>query len=160
MKHSELIGGFFWLALGLLLFIWSVASYKVGSLTEPGPGFVPFVLGLLLILLASILIGQTIRSSLSSQRTPSSFSTKGWKKATYAVLIYVISIFLFEVIGYLFTPLKLIQRILLVGAACFLVFAEEIYIIIGLCAGLGTWVWSYLEKRSAATRSTSAGQDV
>jgi hypothetical protein len=103
MKHSELIGGFFWLALGLLLFIWSVASYKVGSLTEPGPGFVPFVLGLLLILLASILIGQTLRSSLNSQRTPSSFSIKGWKKAAYAVLIYVISIFLFEVIGYLFT---------------------------------------------------------
>jgi putative tricarboxylic transport membrane protein len=103
MKHPDLISGFFWLAIGLLLSIWSGVSYEVGSFTQPGPGFVPFVLGLLLILLASILLGQTRRSSLPSQRPSSSCSSKGWKKAAYVLLIYVIGIFLFEVIGYLFT---------------------------------------------------------
>jgi len=63
------------------------------------------------------------------------------------------------VIGHLFASLKFIQRILLVGAACFLVFADEIYVIIGLCAGLGTWIWSYLENRSAAARPSAAGQE-
>jgi hypothetical protein len=38
----------------------------------------------------------------------------------------------------------------MIGAACFLVFADQIYIVIGLCAGLGTWAWSYLGSRSAA----------
>jgi TRAP transporter 4TM/12TM fusion protein len=79
---------------------------------------------------------------------------------TLATTVFGIICLSAGVIGHLFAPLKLIQRILLVGVACFLVFAEEIYIIIGLCAGLGTWAWSYLEKRSAAARSTSAGQDV
>ncbi len=62
------------------------------------------------------------------------------------------------VIGQLFAPLKPIQRILLVAAACFLVFADEIYILIGLCAGLGTWAWSYLENRSAAVQPSAAAQ--
>jgi TRAP transporter 4TM/12TM fusion protein len=60
------------------------------------------------------------------------------------------------VIGQLFAPLKPIQRILLVGAACFLVFAEQIHLIIGLGAGLGTWVWSFLQARSAP--ASDAGQ--
>jgi TRAP-type uncharacterized transport system fused permease subunit len=64
------------------------------------------------------------------------------------------------VIGHLFGPLRLVQRTLLVAAACFLVFADEIYIIIGLFAGLGTWVWSYLESRSAAAGTPDARQEV
>jgi len=63
------------------------------------------------------------------------------------------------VIGHLFASLNLPQRLLLVAAACFLVFAEEIYVIIGLCAGLGTWVWSYLGSRSGAARPSAAGQE-
>jgi TRAP transporter 4TM/12TM fusion protein len=63
------------------------------------------------------------------------------------------------IIGHLFAPLKLIQRILLLAAACFLVFAEQIYTIIGLSTGLGIWVWSYLEGRSAGSCPSGTGQE-
>jgi len=63
------------------------------------------------------------------------------------------------VIGHLFGPLKALQRMLLLAAACFLVFAGEFYIILGLSAGLGAFAWSYLEGRSAASRQPDAGQE-
>ena len=63
------------------------------------------------------------------------------------------------VIGYLFAPLKLVQRMLLLAAASFLVFAGEFYFILGLSAGLSAFAWSYLEGRSAASRLPGAGQE-
>ncbi len=63
------------------------------------------------------------------------------------------------VIGYLFAPLTLLQRALLIAAACFLVFAEEILVVVGLTAGLGTWTWSFLARRSAATHARGINQE-
>jgi hypothetical protein len=40
------------------------------------------------------------------------------------------------------------------------VFADEIYIVIGLLAGLGTWFWSYMQSRSAAAGTPDARQEV
>ncbi len=68
---------------------------------------------------------------------------------TLAVTVFGIVCLSAGVIGYLFASLRPLQRVLLVGAACFLVFSEEIYLIIGLSAGLGAFAWSYLERRSA-----------
>jgi TRAP transporter 4TM/12TM fusion protein len=62
------------------------------------------------------------------------------------------------VIGHLFGALNFIQRILLSAAACLLVFAEEEYIVIGLCAGLGAWIWSYVRSRSVPARASGARQ--
>ncbi len=83
-----------------------------------------------------------------------------WQIAlTLATTVFGVICLSAGVIGHLFAPLRRIQRILLVAAACFLVFADEIYLIIGLCAGLGTWGWSYLESRSAAVRLPAAGPE-
>jgi TRAP transporter 4TM/12TM fusion protein len=79
--------------------------------------------------------------------------------ATLAMTVFGVVCLAAGVIGHLFAPLKLIQRALLVAAACFLVFAEQIYTVIGFGAGLGTWVWSYLEGRSAPARPSGAGQE-
>jgi TRAP transporter 4TM/12TM fusion protein len=84
-----------------------------------------------------------------------------WQIAlTLATTVFGVMCLSSGVIGHLFAPIKPLQRILLVGAACFLVFADEIYIVIGLCAGLGTWIWSYMESRSAAAQPLNAGQEV
>jgi TRAP transporter 4TM/12TM fusion protein len=79
--------------------------------------------------------------------------------ATFALTVFGVVCLSAGVIGHLFAPLKLIQRMLLISAACFLVFAEEIYILLGLGAGLMTWIWSYLASRSATARPTDAGQE-
>jgi TRAP transporter 4TM/12TM fusion protein len=83
-----------------------------------------------------------------------------WQIATtLATTVFGVVCLSAGVIGHLFSALKPLQRILLVGAACFLVFAEEVYMIIGLCAGLGTWAWSFMQSRSAAAPPPDAGQE-
>jgi TRAP-type uncharacterized transport system fused permease subunit len=78
---------------------------------------------------------------------------------TFAMTAFGVICLSAGVIGHLFAPLKLAQRAFLITAAFLLAFAEQIYIVIGLCAGLGAWVWSYLERRSAPARSPGTGQE-
>jgi TRAP transporter 4TM/12TM fusion protein len=82
-----------------------------------------------------------------------------WQIAlTLATTVFGVVCLSAGVIGHLFAPLAGIQRILLVGAACFLVFAEQAYLIIGLCAGLGAWAWSFLQSRSGPAAAPEPGR--
>ena len=116
MKSSDLISVIFWLVVGLLLSFWST-RYQIGSLTQPGPGFYPLGLGILLIFFSLILLGQGIRSPQDTKKAcPSSFSVSGgWKRVAYVVLVLVLLAFFFETIGYLLTFFLLIM-LLMAGA--------------------------------------------
>ena len=106
-KYTDLISGLFWLGIGLLLSIWST-RYQIGSLIQPGPGFLPLALGLLLILLSLILVGKGITSSRIVQTVPTPSLFGGWKKIVYTVLILTLGAFFFERVGYLLTFFLLI----------------------------------------------------
>lgn len=110
-KYTDFISGIFWLGIGILLSIWST-SYQIGSLLQPGPGFLALALGLLLILLSLILVGKGIKSSLAAQTGPTAFLFGGWKKVAYTVLILVLGAFFFETIGYLLTFFLLIMLLM------------------------------------------------
>jgi len=60
------------------------------------------------------------------------------------------------VIGHLFGPLKPLQRMALIAAAGFLVFSAQIDVILGLCAGIGGFAWSFIDSRATAARRPSA----
>jgi hypothetical protein len=56
---------------------------RVGTLRAPGSGFFPFYLGLLLILLATIHLGQSWRDGrvlAESQQAPSGFPAGAWRR--------------------------------------------------------------------------------
>ena len=100
MKHPDIISGLFWLCLGLLISLWSTA-YRIGNIADPGPGFMPLLLGLLLIVLSFVLLVQAKRRA---PQTPApSLLQGGWKKVVYTVSIIVLATFLFERLGYLIT---------------------------------------------------------
>jgi hypothetical protein len=101
-KHKDLISGLFWLAIGLLLFIWST-SYPIGTLIQPGPGFLALALGILLILLSLILLVRAITSSFASREAPLPSLFGGWMKVAYTVLILILGTYFFERIGYMLT---------------------------------------------------------
>lgn len=107
MKYSHFISSIFWLAVGLLLSLWST-SYQIGSLVQPGPGLYPLVLGILLIFISLILLVQAIRSSPDIKKVLPFSLPGGWKKVTYTVLILLLATFFFETIGYLLTFFLLI----------------------------------------------------
>jgi len=118
MKSSDLISVIFWLIVGLLLSLWST-RYEIGSLTQPGPGFYPLGLGILLIFFSLILLGQSIRSSQAMKKVaPFPASASGWKKVArvaYVVLVLLLLTFFFETLGYLLTFFLLIM-LLMAGA--------------------------------------------
>jgi hypothetical protein len=114
VKYSDLIGGIFWIAVGVLLSLWSI-SYKIGTPTQPGPGFYPLGLGILLIFFSLILLGQGTRSSQAAKKASPFSVSGGWKRIAYVVLVLLLLTFFFETIGYLLTFFLLIM-LLMAGA--------------------------------------------
>ena len=110
-RYTDLISGLFWFGIGLLLSIWST-SYQIGSLIQPGPGFLPLALGLLLILLSFILLARAIKSLRIPQEALASFLFGGWKKVAYTVVVLVLGAFFFETIGYLLTFFFLVMLLM------------------------------------------------
>jgi len=103
MKHPDLLSAIFWLALGLLLTFWS-SAYSFGEVNRPGPGFFPFCLGILLILLATLLLAKTLKASSVSIKSASAAVMFGeWKRVALIVVILLIASFVFEQLGYLIT---------------------------------------------------------
>jgi putative tricarboxylic transport membrane protein len=114
MKYAHLISVIFWLAVGLVLSLWSL-TYNIGTFTHPGPGFYPLGLGILLIFFSLILLGQGMRSSPTTKKVSPFSVSGGWKRVAYAVLILLLLAFFFETIGYLITFFLLIM-LLMAGA--------------------------------------------
>jgi hypothetical protein len=112
MKYTDLISGMFWLSLGVLFSIWST-FYKMGSLTQPGPGFFPLILGILAILFSLIILGQGWKVYRAKGKGSSPSLPAGWKKIVYTTLILLVSPFAFEPLGYLITVFLLIALLML-----------------------------------------------
>lgn len=111
MKYAHIISGIFWLAIGLLLSLWST-RYQIGNFVQPGPGLYPLLLGVLLILFALVLLGQAIKSSPLLQKVQPFSLSGGWKRVAYAVLILLLAAFFFETIGYLLTFFLLVMLLM------------------------------------------------
>lgn len=97
--HEDFISGIFWLIIGVGLSFWSTA-YKIGTITKPGSGFLPLVLGLIIIISSIILIVKTGKSSAVGKGLSLSL-TEGKKKVLLTVATLLLTIVLFERIGYL-----------------------------------------------------------
>ncbi len=98
MKQKDLVGALFWLALGILLCLWS-SIYEIWAMGKPGSGFFPFLMGVLLILLSLILLVQAKKLRSPAEKVTSSFVSGGWKRVTAALLILASSAFLFNPLG-------------------------------------------------------------
>ncbi len=58
MKRNDLIGGSFFLGVGIFFAVYS-RSVDIGTMEEPGPGFLPLWAGILLAILSAVLLGKT-----------------------------------------------------------------------------------------------------
>jgi hypothetical protein len=104
MKHRDVVSGLFWLVIGLGFSVWSLTSYEIGRLTQPGPGYLPLALGIILILLSLILLLGHMKKAFSvKQAVVATPNPGGWKKVLYTVLLLIVAAFFFERVGYLLT---------------------------------------------------------
>jgi len=104
MRRRDIVSGLFWLSIGIGLSVWTLTSYEIGRLTQPGTGYLPLWLGILLILLSLILLVAQIKKSPGArQAVPPPARSGGWKKAVYTILVLIVAAFFFERVGYLLT---------------------------------------------------------
>jgi hypothetical protein len=116
MKYRDIAGGLFWLFFGLGLSIWTLTSYEIGSLTQPGPGYLPLALGIILLILSLILlVGQMKKTPSAGKAVLPIVRSGSWKRAAYTVLVMIVAAFFFEQVGYLLTFFFLIV-LLMMGA--------------------------------------------
>ena len=57
MKRNDVIGGAFFLGVGILFAAYS-RTVDIGTMEEPGPGFLPLASGILLAVMAAVLLGK------------------------------------------------------------------------------------------------------
>jgi putative tricarboxylic transport membrane protein len=109
LNNSELWGGLIGLALGVFV-IWSSFKLKIGTIHDPGSGYVLFYTGILMCLFAATIIiaavtegGPTFGSRWQGAR---------WTKPAILIAILVVYCFALEPLGFLISSIPLMLLLL------------------------------------------------
>lgn len=99
MKRSDLIGGVFFLGVGILFAVYS-RTVDIGTMEEPGPGFLPFASGILLAVMAAILVGKAFftESEKGERYFPKPDS---WKRVSMVIAALILYNFLLRPLGFI-----------------------------------------------------------
>ncbi len=93
MKNNDQRSSFIWLLIGLAIVFYST-KYGLGMLSSPGPGFVPFLAGLVLAALALVVFLQQLGKK-RGEGLQDPFRQKDWPamlKVMGALVIYAVSL--------------------------------------------------------------------
>ncbi len=96
---SDSFQSLLWLCIGVVVLFLS-SKYSMGSLSEPGPGALPFGLGLIFVLLSTILFFRSWRSKEPDREKSPRFSSR-WRKVFLIIFFLSMITFLLENLGYL-----------------------------------------------------------
>ena len=112
MKRTKSIaagtGALFWVAAGLLA-CYGAIRLGLGSVTEPGTGFIFFWSGLILAFLSVIDFVESVRSSADSVRE---IERMNWTKIALVLLSILLYGFFLERLGFVLTTFTLVSFLL------------------------------------------------
>ena len=109
---GELLQGLLWLFIGITVTIFS-SKYSMGTLTDPGPGALPFGLGLVFILLSILLLLRSRRMNEVDRNGRLSFGSR-YRRVFWVVLLLIGVTFWLESLGYLLAVFLLIAGAMLI----------------------------------------------
>ena len=105
IRNSELWGGLFWLAVGAFV-TWAGRDVGLGRLSEPGPGFALYWIGLLMCALSLGVIGQALVSGGPS--LASLWTGTRWRKVLVIIALLLVYGAGFQAIGFIPCTLALL----------------------------------------------------
>ncbi len=105
LGSSELWGGLVGLALGIFV-IWAGQKLKIGSINDPGSGFVLFYTGILMCLFAGTIIIAAITEGGPS--VASLWAGTRWTKPLVVIACLAAFSFLFQPLGFLLASVPLL----------------------------------------------------
>lgn len=100
MKRNDSIGGLFFLAVGILFAVYS-QSVDIGTMEEPGPGFLPLWAGVLLGIMSIALLGKTFFQKKYEAGEPFFPEKDSWKRVTMVVASLLAYNFLLQHLGFI-----------------------------------------------------------
>jgi putative tricarboxylic transport membrane protein len=98
----------FWIAVGLLA-CYGAARLGVGSITDPGAGFIFFWSGLILIILSLLVFADAVRSSEDTVRQMPEIN---WPKIALVLFSLLMYAFFLERLGFVLTTFVLMSFLL------------------------------------------------
>ena len=99
MRKYDLTIRFFWLALGLFVVIYSY-TLGLGKLIDPGPGLLPFLLGMIFLILSSVRFVTVIQSRETDETEEEKKKTEYWRIILIVVALLIWA-FVLESLGFL-----------------------------------------------------------
>lgn len=100
--------GLFWVALGILV-CYGATQLGLGSVTEPGSGFIFFWSGLILVILSLMALGESLRSS---EEIAEETGEMNWVKIGLVLLSLLLYAFFLERLGFVVTTFVLVTFLL------------------------------------------------
>jgi putative tricarboxylic transport membrane protein len=101
-------GALFWVAVGLLA-CYGATRLGLGSVTDPGAGFIFFWSGLVLVILSLIVLADSLRSSEDTVRE---MGEMNWTKIALVLLSLLLYAFFLERLGFVLTSFVLMSFLL------------------------------------------------
>ena len=109
---GELLQGLLWLFIGITVTVFS-SKYSMGTLTDPGPGALPFGLGLVFILLSILLLLRSRRMNEVDRNSRLSFGSR-YRRVLWVVALLMVATLWLESLGYLLAVFLLIAGAMLI----------------------------------------------
>ena len=98
----------FWVVLGILV-CYGATRLGLGTVTEPGSGFIFFWSGLILVLLSLVALVESLRGG---EDATAEISAINWRKVTLVLLALVLYAFFLERLGFVLTTFLLLSFLL------------------------------------------------
>ena len=106
MGQYDKITSLFWFCFGLFITLKSI-QIGLGSVSDPGPGFIFFLSGILLCLLSVVVFLAAYRKKAEDEEKSISWRGIRWKKMTFFIISLLIYTYFFETIGFIISSLLL-----------------------------------------------------
>ena len=106
MKNNEQRSSVFWIAVGLAIALYS-KKYGLGTLSSPGPGFVPFLSGLAIALLALVVFFQQ-RHRKGKESLKDLWVQRKWPTVLLVMGVLVLYTIFLRTLGFLLTTFLLL----------------------------------------------------
>jgi hypothetical protein len=98
LKNNDQRSSLFWLAIGLAIAFYS-RRYSLGTLSSPGPGFLPFLTGVAIALLALVIFFQQLPQKKDTLK--SLWAHKKWPAVPIVMAALVVYAVLLNLLGFI-----------------------------------------------------------
>lgn len=99
MKRNDLIGGFFFLGVGIFFAVYS-RHLDIGTMQEPGPGFLPLWAGVFLGIMSAVLLFKAFLMKFEAGE-PFFPEKDSWKRVAMIVASLIVYNFFLKPLGFI-----------------------------------------------------------